>query len=70
VPSDNCGCIKQMAYISLLESVKMNLLQFLFRAKQNSILDGLVLLLDAGCCKCLSLIVVAALHQRVWWSQG
>lgn len=72
--SENCGCIKRLAYISLLESVNMNLLQLLFSAKQNCILVGLIPLLDASCCraasKSLSLMVTAVLHQRVWWSQG
>lgn len=74
VLTENCGCFKQLAYISLLESINVNLLQLLFWAKQNCILVGLVLLLDAdSCCtasKCLSLMGIAVLHQTVWWSQG
>lgn len=72
--SENYGCIKQLVYISLLESINLNLLQLLFRAKQNCILVGLILLLDASCCctagKGLSLMVIALLCQCVWWSQG
>lgn len=71
--SENCGCIKQRAYVSPLESINVNLLQLFFRAKQNCVLVGLILLLDASCCctagKCLSLMVICV-HQSVRWSQG
>lgn len=30
VLTENCGCIKQLAYISLLGSINVNLLQLLF----------------------------------------
>lgn len=67
--SGNCGYIKHLGYISLLESINVNLLQLLFRAKENHVLVGLILLLDAHCCcsagKYLSLVVISVPHQSL-----
>lgn len=65
--TENCGCIKQLAYISLLESINVVAVVFLSKAELH--LFGLILLLDAdSCCtasKYLSFLEIAALYQNL-----
>lgn len=65
--AENCGCIKQLECISLLESI--NVVELLLWTRQNCISVGLILLLDAASCctasTCLSLLGIAALYQNL-----